>query len=74
MEEAMKRYYIKSGANQVEYFDILKENPDGYTIRVIRIHDGYEKKTEASISRHLFNICVKTGYIYAAEKSVSSVA
>jgi hypothetical protein len=55
----------------VEYVDILKENEEGFMIRVTKIFDGYEKIIEESISRHLFELCLKTGYIYAMKEAAS---
>jgi hypothetical protein len=74
MEESMKRYCIKSEPGRVEYMDIINENSEGYIIRVTRIRDGYEKVIEEILSRHLFNICLKTGFIYKAERIAASVA
>ena len=59
----MKRYYVKSRTGRNEYLDILSENDDGYMIRLTRISDGNEKITEINIPRHLFMLCIKTGYI-----------
>lgn len=59
----MKRYGIKSQAGKIEYFDIISEDDDGYKVRLTRIIEGIEKITEISIPRHLFNLCLRTGYI-----------
>jgi hypothetical protein len=59
----MKRYYIKSGANQSAYFDIREEREDGYRIRITRIIDGYEKVSDEFMNNDLFSLCIKTGYI-----------
>jgi hypothetical protein len=70
----MKRYCIKTQLDRLEYFDILDENDEGYTIRLIRISDGNEKVQESFMNRHLFDMCFKTGYIYKADIEVTSVA
>ena len=70
----MKRYCIKCRAGRIEYFDIISENDDGYRIRLTRLSDGNERIIEESMSRHLFNMCVKTGYIYELENSAAIVA
>ena len=64
----MKRYCIKCRAGRLEYFDIISENDFGLIIRLTRLCDGSEKIIEETMSRHLFDICVKTGYIYELEK------
>ena len=66
----MKRYCIKCRAGRIEFFDIIAENDDGYRIRLTRLSDGNERTVEETMTRHLFNICVKTGYIYELENSL----
>jgi hypothetical protein len=70
----MKRYCIKCRAGRLEYFDIISENDNGLMIRLTRVSDGNERIIEEHMSRHLFNICVKTGYIFELERAVSEVA
>ena len=59
----MKRYNIKSMSGKTEYIDILQESDDAYHVRFTRNNNGYIKTTEETITRHLFNICVQTGYL-----------
>ena len=59
----MKRYYIKSRPGKTEYMDILSESDEGYKIRLTKISDGDKKVHEDFIDRHLFDICLKTGYL-----------
>ena len=70
----MKRYCIKCRAGKIEFFDIISENDDGYMIRLTRVTDGSERIVEETMPRHLFNICVKTGYIFELEHAVATVA
>jgi len=70
----MKRYCIKCRSGRIEYFDIISETDDAYNIRLTRLSDGSERVIEESMSRHLFNICVQTGYIYELEEATASVA
>jgi hypothetical protein len=70
----MKRYCIKCRTGRIEYFDIISENDEGYKIRHTRLSDGSEKTVEESMSKHLFNICVKTGYIFELEENEVVVA
>ena len=70
----MKRYHIKCETGRTEYMDILTENPEGYLVRVTKIKDGDEKVFEEPLSRRLFDVCLKTGYIYEKENSSPSVA
>ncbi|WP_043923106.1 hypothetical protein [Leadbettera azotonutricia] len=68
----MKRYCIKCRAGRIEYFDVLAENDDGFKVRLTRISDGNEKVIEEFMSRHLFDICYKTGYIFEMEKQAAT--
>jgi hypothetical protein len=70
----MKRYCIKCQADRTEYFDILSETEYGYRVRLTRTSDGNEKISEEILPRHLFDICVKTGYIYKMKADTASVA
>jgi hypothetical protein len=71
----VKRYFIKSRPSRAEYLDIINETDDGYKIRLTRLSDGDEKIREDFIDRHLFDICVKTGYLYElANAEVTAVA
>jgi len=68
----MKRFCIKSRAGKIEFFDIVSEDEYGYNIRLTRLCDGHERIVEESITRHLFKICVKTGYIFEMENTVAT--
>lgn len=70
----MKRYCIRCRAGKIEFFDIVAENDNGYIIRLTRISDGCERIIEESMPRHLFNMCVKTGYIFEVETAAVSAA
>jgi len=59
----MKRYNIKCKAGNTEYIDILKESDNEYLVRFTRDNHGSVKTTEETITRHLFNICLQTGYL-----------
>jgi hypothetical protein len=70
----MKRYCIKCRAGRIEYIDILRETEEGFFIRLTRLSDGNEKVTDDFMTRHLFDMCVKTGYIYEMAAQANSVA
>jgi hypothetical protein len=73
----VKRYCIKSRPNRTEYLDIINETAAGYKIRLTRLSDGDEKVREDFIDRHLFDICVKTGYLCElanAELTIAAIA
>jgi hypothetical protein len=66
----MRRYYIKCGPDRIEYLDVIEENSEGYLVRITKMKDGYERVIKKLLSRRFFNVCVKTGYIYPAEKAI----
>ena len=70
----MKRYMIKSEPGKMEYLDILEETDEGYKVRITRIVDGDERILEELLTRHLFNICVKTGFLSESSGNAISVA
>ena len=70
----MKRYCVRCRTGRIEYFDILSENHEGYIIRLTRFSDGDERIVEEFMSRHLFDICMRAGYIYELENAAVSVA
>jgi hypothetical protein len=70
----MKRYCIKCETGRVEFLDILYETDSGYMTRVIRVKDGYEKVIEEFMPHHLFDLCIRTGYLYEMKEAASSVA
>ncbi len=70
----MKRYCIKCRSGRIEYFDIISETDNELMIRLYRITDGSEKIIEETMSRDLFNMCTKTGYIYELELDTAVVA
>jgi len=59
----MKRYSIRCLPGSTEYIDILQEMGNEYLVRFTRNNNGYIKTTEETITQHLFNICVQTGYL-----------
>ena len=63
----MKRYCIKCRAGRIEFFDVIAKTDDGYRIRLTRLSDGNERIVEETLSRHLFKMCLSTGYIYELE-------
>lgn len=70
----MKRYCIKCESGRVEFLDILRELDDSYLVRVVRVKDGWEKVLEETMSKSLFDTCIKTGYLYEASEEATVVA
>ncbi|MDR1229782.1 MAG: hypothetical protein LBK61_00105 [Spirochaetaceae bacterium] len=60
----MKKYYIQGPQDRVEHFEIIGDTTDSYLVRLTRVTDGDNMILEERISHDLFEICLKTGYIY----------
>lgn len=59
-----RRYRIKSSPDREEYLEIVRRNETGYHVRIVRWQDGYESVTESFLENHLFEMCLKTRYLY----------
>ena len=70
----MKRYCVKCRSGRVEYFDIINESDDEYNIQLTRLSDGDEKTMEESMTKSLFEVCLKTGYIFELKEAAVTVA
>lgn len=70
----MKRYCLKCHKEKIEYFDILRENDDEFFIRLTRASEGSEKVSEEIIPRHLFQMCLNTGYFFEMPNIIAEVA
>lgn len=68
----MKRYIIKTQSGKTEYIDILKEMDDSYIVRFTRNNDGNVRITEEIITKHLFNICIQTGYLSQIKETMAA--
>lgn len=64
----MKTYYITNANNRGHYLSILNESEAGFMTRIYREEDGYEETIENFMSRELFDICLRTGYIVETEE------
>lgn len=70
----MKRYCIKCESDRVEFLDIMRETETGFHVRIIRNRDGYETETDSFMERHLFEMCINTGFLFEMAVQDSSVA
>jgi hypothetical protein len=61
----MKRYEIKSAPGQRAELEIAADRADGLHVEITRYFDGYETTASEVMSRELFDLCVRTGYLTA---------
>ena len=57
------RYRIKSSPEREEFLEVLRRNETGCQVRIVRCYEGYETVTESFLERHLFEMCLQTGYL-----------
>jgi hypothetical protein len=71
----MKNYYIRSNPGLADYLSILGETDEGYTVRIYRDLDGYEKIIDEFMPKVLFESCIRTGYLVEMEENrVAAIA
>ncbi|MBO8450929.1 MAG: hypothetical protein IAA96_07475 [Spirochaetes bacterium] len=63
----MKTYYIM-GAKGHSCLTILNETDAGFMTRIYKDEDGWEETIDDFLSRDLFEMCVRTGYLVEAEE------
>ena len=61
------RYRVKSVAGVETYLDLLRSRREGYDIRITSVTDRSVKETDEFISTHLFEACIRTGYLVPCE-------
>lgn len=59
----MNRYRIKTSDVESAMLEILDEDASGYQVRITRTRFGYEYVEEARMTRDLFEVCLRTGYL-----------
>ena len=64
----MKTYYIVNAKGLIDYLSILNESESGFMARIYRDEDGFEETIENFMSRELFELCLRTGYIIEVEE------
>lgn len=64
----MIQYRVKSSEGVQKFVEITREYPDGYDMIVTDIHEDYKKEHKEFINRHLFETCLRTGYLIKIEE------
>jgi len=60
----MKLYAIRSSESVPSALELLKEIENGFYVRIVHKHEGWEDIREEFMTRDLFNTCLRTGYIF----------
>lgn len=59
----MKTFAIKSTERAPSVLELINENENGYVVRIVRRHEGWEDVSEEFMTHELFETCMRTGYI-----------
>lgn len=70
----MKRYMIKSSPERRDYLELLRELDDGFMVRIVKFHEYGTKTTEEFMARHLFDACLRTGFLTEARVAMAATA
>ncbi len=68
----MKQFRVKGVSGVETYLRLIGENSDGYVILITSVNEAGIRETEEIISRHLFDACVRTGYLSECEEPVAA--
>ena len=59
----MKSYSIKGTAGRKEILEILRENKEGYQVKIIRDRSGWLEEKKEFMPKELFDTCIRTEYL-----------
>ncbi len=58
----MRSYSIK-GTGKRDVLEVLRENKDGYQVKIIRDRSGWMEEKKEFMPRELFDTCLRTEYL-----------
>lgn len=68
----MKQFRVKGVSGVETYLRLIGENAEGYVILITSISEAGVRETEETISRHLFDACIRTGYLNECREPVAA--
>lgn len=68
----MKQFRVKGVRGVDTYVRLIGENSEGYVILITSVSDTGVRETEETISRHLFDACVRTGYLNECRELIAA--
>ena len=68
----MKQFRVKGVPGVETYVRLLGENSEGYVILITSMSEAGIRETEETISRHLFDACVRTGYLAETQELIAA--
>lgn len=70
----MKQYRVQSTPDHVAVMEVLASTDCGLRVRIIRRYEGYETSEETHMEQHLFDLCLRTGYLTELPRAAGQVA
>ena len=59
----MFQYKVKSNSGSQTYLNILGETEELLDVHMVTFKDGYEVEKRETMTRRLFDSCLRTGYL-----------
>ncbi len=70
-----QRWYRVKGINDIRtYIRVVGERDHGYQIMIASFYEDFCRESTEQISRHLFDTCVRTGYLLPEDPPYSIAA
>lgn len=66
-------YRVKGIDGMKTYLRVIGERDHGYQVMIVSFHEEYCRESVECISRHLFEACVRTGYLFPEDPPRRSV-
>ncbi len=60
-------YRVKGRGSFITYVEIMEEYDDSYKLLMKRVSDSSVREKTEMMSKHLFELCVRTGFLTAVK-------
>ena len=68
-EVQMKDYRIQGNEDYTTYVSLVEEFDDSYKVLIKKTNDSFTKGKTEMLSKHLLELCVRTGYMSEVSQS-----
>ncbi len=62
-------YRVKGRGSFITYVEIMEEDGDSYKLLMKRVSDSSVREKTEMMSKHLFELCVRTGFLTAVKSA-----
>ncbi len=66
-----QQYRVKGEALYTTYVEIVEDVGDSYKVLMKRVTESSVREKTEMMSKHLFDLCLRTGFLTAVEKGES---